>query len=388
MWPVAIVAGVVVIGAMAFFILSYGSNALKLPVLASPLKQMVQNTLLATLPPYLSLESIELESIPTGPESAKVNFKAIVTPKEDLYEVDRELEGTPTIILIKVVQPAGAKASFYGFFEASRTMDQWTLGSPQIGVGLQQFGSPRASFPPHSYITGSDDADAAVKEQAAKAAEQERVKKEREKEDARKQKEREEKEARERKERQEREEQARIEREKERREKEALQKKEEEEARQKLIDATAAHTYYIGTISHEDERQRLLLTFTEQNGILIRAEARNPDRGEKQTFIGELIFNPEPEEGNPNVAYPVVLSPIGEQKFKNDEVWRFYSRKGSLKLYLTDIGLEGEAYMEGSFSNAPYIVRLQRGDIKVPREESVKIPPVRDKKERSRRRAY
>jgi hypothetical protein len=356
----------------------------------SPPKKMVRDALLATLPPYFSLDSVELESVPTGPESAKVNFKAIVTPKEDLYEVDREVEGTPAIILLKVTQATGAKASFYGFFEASRTIDLWTLGSPQIGVGLQQFGSPRAAFPPHSYITGSDDANAALKEQAANTAEQERARKAAAEQQERERKARQEREAREQKERDEREKQARTAMEEKRKKEDEQQKKEDEDARQKLILATAAGTRYIGTISHGDEVQRLRLVFTEQEGALIRAEASNPDRSsksssrspiapaparsggrlrrksmtgssltpqEKQTFVGELVFDPKPERGRPDVAFTIVMSPIGKQDLSS-EVWGFYKSEGSLKLLLTDTGLEGEADMGAWYGS--YTIRLQQ----------------------------
>ena len=98
----------------------------------APPKQQVQDLVRASLPPFLSLDSIELESIPTGPEAFKVNFKVTVTPKEDLYQVDREVEGTPPVTLLKVVQAAGTKVSLYGSVEAHRTMDLWTLGSPEI----------------------------------------------------------------------------------------------------------------------------------------------------------------------------------------------------------------------------------------------------------------
>jgi len=141
----------------------------------APPKQMVQDALLASLPPFLSLDSIELEPIPTGPESVKVKFKAIVTPKEDLYRVYREVQGTPRVTLLKVIQTAGAKASLYGSVEANRTMDLWTLESPQIEIGLQQFGAPRGAFDAQSYVTGTARANAALEEQAANAQRQEQA---------------------------------------------------------------------------------------------------------------------------------------------------------------------------------------------------------------------
>ena len=69
----------------------------------SPPKQQVQDSIATALPPVLSLDSVKLEPISTGPESAKVNFKAIVAAKEDLYQVDREVDGMPRVTLLKVV---------------------------------------------------------------------------------------------------------------------------------------------------------------------------------------------------------------------------------------------------------------------------------------------
>jgi len=137
----------------------------------NPPKQPVEDAVRAALPAFLSLDSIELERIPTGPEAVKVNFKAIVTPKEDLCQEDRksEVAGTPTVTLLKVVQTAAAKASLYGSIAAHRAMDQWTLEAVQIQVGLKQFGEPRGAFPPRSYVTGSAEANKALEEQAANA---------------------------------------------------------------------------------------------------------------------------------------------------------------------------------------------------------------------------
>jgi hypothetical protein len=336
----------------------------------TPPKQQVQGAVRAALPPFLSLDSIELEPIPTGPEAVKVNFKAIVTPKEDLYQVDREVEGTPPVTLLKVVQAVGTEVSLYGSVEARRTMDQWTLESPEIQVGLRQFGAPRGAFPAQSYVTGSNEAKEALRQQAANAAEIERARKAAQAQRELEQKALLEQQAREAKARQEREEQARIVLEEQRKKEMEQRKKEEEErrkeeaaaeaeARQKLILATVAGTRYIGTLSYEGQRQRLRFVFTEQKGFVIRAEASNPDKPQqKQTFTGDLVFNPPPEKDGS--VYPIIMSPI-EGIGDEWEVWSFYrrGRTGSLKLRLTDTGLEGEAHTMW-LAGADYTIRLQR----------------------------
>lgn len=354
----------------------------------SPSKQQVQDAVAIALFSYLSLDSIELEPISTGPETAKVNYKATVFPKEDLCQIDREVEGTPKVTLLKVVQPAGTKASFYGFIMAHRIMDKWTLKSPQTESGLDQFGKPRGAFSSRFYITGTAEASAALRQQVvnaenqkqarkvalarqereriARAEQQAREKKEREEEQAREEKVRQERQAREEKMRQARAEQTRIAFEKQKaimtaqqKEEEAQKQKEEEALRQNLLLATIAGTRYIGTISSNNQRQRIRLVFTEQKNFLVRVEASNPDKpNEKQTFTGELFFDPKPEKSRPGVVYAIALSSIAEQKRVSGRFY-FYERNCSLKLRLTDAGLEGEANTTGVWP-CKYTIRLQR----------------------------
>jgi hypothetical protein len=268
--------------------------------------------------------------------------------------------------LLKVVQTAGTKLSLYGSVEARRTVDQWTLEPPQIQVGLRQFGEPRGAFGVQSYVAGTNEATAALKEQAVNAEIQQRAKKAAQEQRDLEQKALEERQAREEKARQAREEEARIAFEEQRQKaleqrkaEDEQQQKEAEAARQKLILATVQGTSYIGTISHDKELQRIRLVFTEQKNFLIRVEASNPDNPkQKQTFTGELVFNPQPEKAN-SVAYHIKLSPIaGSEYITRGTFDEFYEcSRGSLKLNLTDTGLGGEA----SFVYNGYTIRLQRG---------------------------
>lgn len=341
----------------------------------SPPKQQVQDAVAVVLPPFLSLDSIELEPISTGPETVKVNFKVIVTPKEDLCQVEREVEGTPKVTLLKVVQAAGTKSSLYGSVEAHRTMDQWTLGPPQVRVGLTQFGEPRGTFVAQSYITGSNEALAALKQQAANAElqrqakeaalkQQERERLAREEQQAREDKVLKERQAIAEKERKDREEQTRIafeaQRQKEmevRKKEDEQRQKEEEAARQKIILATVKGTRYIGTKTDYKSTQRLRVVFIDQNDTLIRAEVSNPDNPkEERTFVGELLFNPKPEKEG-GVAYSIVMSRIGGDDMTSDLFNIYKGRSVSLKLQLTDKGLEGIADL-GLGDRLP--IRLQR----------------------------
>ena len=138
----------------------------------SPPKQQVQNAVAAVIPPFVSLDSIELEPIAIGSESVKVNFKSIVISKEDLYQVDRMVDGTPRVTLIKKVQSQGTKFSLYGFVLAHRIMDNWTIETPLMQTGADQFGSPKGAFGSQAYVSGGNEAIAALKQQETNAENQ------------------------------------------------------------------------------------------------------------------------------------------------------------------------------------------------------------------------
>ncbi len=136
-------------------------------------------------------------------------------------------------------------------------------------------------------------------------------------------------------------------------------KAEEKVAFQKLCLATVPGTSYIGTIARGDMRCRLHLVFTEQKGVLIRAEVTCPDKPkEKQTFTGELVSNSQLKKDS-NVVYPIVMSPTGGSNWAatGDVLWFFRGSEGSLKLRLTDAGLEGET---GGWQFGGFTIRLQR----------------------------
>lgn len=325
----------------------------------SPPKEQVQDVVRANLPAFLSLESIDLEPINTGPEAVKVNFKATVTPKEDLYQVDREVEGTPRVTLLKVVQATGTRASLYGFVLGQRTVDKWTLEQPMIETGLRQFGQPRAAFDAQSYVTGTESANEALRQQAsnadkiAKAKEAARLERERERKALEEQKSRDE-EARKK-----REEEARIELERQRAMAAAQQKADEEKkqqeaeaARQQLLLATVPGACYSGTIiafkDYEHERiaqqQRIRIVFTEQKDFAITAEVNNPDDPkQKETFAGELVFDAKSEKDG--TSYPIRMSKVGKMgnNYSLDYFAVFYSRPGPLKLRLSEKGMNGDA---------------------------------------------
>ena len=322
---------------------------------SSPPKDAVRNAVAVVLPSFLSIDSIEIEPIATGPESYKINFKAVLATKENLYLVDREVEGTPRVTLLKVAQAAGSKVSIYGFLEARRMMDKWMLDTPVIQVGLDQFGKPRGAFNAQSYVTGSDEANAAlrqqtvnaeIQEQARKAAldRQERERLEQEKREEERRKLQEERQAREDTARKERERLARIEAEKQRQKEMEQQKKDEEAKRQPIIQATAIGTGYIGTIETPiyQRTQRLRLVFTKQTGFLVSVEVSNPDKpSQKETYSGRLDFDPQ-------ATYSILLSTGGVSS--------------ELKLRLTDTGLEGTATMDWPPSSLlqGHKIRLQR----------------------------
>ena len=118
----------------------------------------VRDALSATLPPYLAMGEVETEAIPTAPDQAKVNVKVVISPKETLYAPDRRVPGDPSILLIKPVQVAGGKVTLYGFVQAQRTLDRWTLAAPVFPDGFEALGRPRSAFGAECFVTNSPEA--------------------------------------------------------------------------------------------------------------------------------------------------------------------------------------------------------------------------------------
>lgn len=323
-------------------VVAFGLLGCSKSTVQSPPKQDVQNAVAVALPPFLSLDSIELEPISTGPESVKVNFKAIAAPKEALFQLDREVEGTPKVTLLKMVQAAGTKLTIYGCVKASLTMDKWTLESPQIQNGLNQFGTTRGTFDAQSYVTGSSEAKAALKQQTTNAELQQQAKK------AAFEQEESERIAREAQL-----EQARQVAEGKHLKDEEQRKKEEESVRQKVLLATVPGKRYVGTLSTAQSSQRLSLTFTEQNGFLIRAQLSNPDISvESRVFTGEILaghkdphdqkahqIRMSPADGGYNATQDIMHKKIGGTAL--DQFYFDQSRNWTVDIDLTETGLEG-----------------------------------------------
>jgi hypothetical protein len=323
----------------------------------TPPKQQVQDAVAGGLPSYVSLRSLELEPIATGPESVKVNFKAGVAVNEDLYQVERAVTGTPKVTLLKLVQAEGTKRNLYGFVVAHRFMDQWTLEAPQLQADPHPFGKPREAFKARAYVTGTAEANAALaaadqERQAQKAAleREERESSALAEREERAQKARAALQALEDQARRARLEQARLAFEEQGR-KEAEQRKQAEAqrqqeaaaARQKLVLATVPGARYLGTkTGYNASVQRIRLVFTEQKDALLRAEVINPDDpNEKRMFTGELRFNTKPEKDGA-VAYAIVMDGLRTHK-PNPNPNSIFDRSLSLKLQLTADGLEGIA---------------------------------------------
>ena len=174
--------------------------------------------------------------------------------------MDREVDGTPKVTLLKTVQAAGTKVSLYGSVEAKRIMDKWTLETPDIQVGLNQFGTPRGNFPAQSYLTDSEEASKALAQQAANLEQQRKELKARREQEEKDRQAREEEQAREEKARKDREAQNQKELDEQRQATIVQQKKEDDEKKAKaeaafheLMLATVPGSSYIGTISVENK---------------------------------------------------------------------------------------------------------------------------------------
>lgn len=289
----------------------------------------VEQAVKATLPPFLTLESLKTEPVPVGPEKIKVNFSAALSPKEDLFIADGELEGDSEIVLLRPVMKTGTRANAYGYVIARRMMEDWQIEHVEVVSGKEQFGGPRGAFGPQAVVAGSPEAEAALQRVKAKLEEGRRQKEEQERENERA-----------------------------RQEMEARRHQEIEALKERLLQATTPGTRYIGFLTnYYGQHQPLRLEFTERNGFMVKAVAVNPQNpSHSQSFHGQLAAKPDEEDRSKENKkfYPIWLSPVSPQEFMAGR-WDFYRHEGWLGLEVSEDGLEGSAYMAGD-----YRVRLQK----------------------------
>ncbi|MCX7006814.1 MAG: hypothetical protein NTY53_06135 [Kiritimatiellaeota bacterium] len=316
----------------------------------APPAQQVQDAVANSLPAHFTLLKLDLEPIATGPENAKFNFKATVELAEDLFAVEREVDGPTRVTLLKQTQPGGTKLLLYGHLVAHRLIDQWTLEPPQFQKDFRSLGKPRSVFGKHAYPAGSPEANEALRKQAAETEQLQQLQQSVAEQQERTQKARAENQAREEQERKARLEKARLAFEEQNRkvnehhqQTEAQWAQADAAARQQLLAATAPGTRYLGPrIGVNASTQRLALVFLEQQGTRLRAEASNPDgQTEKRTISGDLRFNAQPAS-NGAVAYTIVMHGLPSNKV-NPERNSIYERTIDLKLHLLGQGLDGVA---------------------------------------------
>ena len=129
--------------------------------------------------------------------------------------------------------------------------------------------------------------------------------------------------------------------------------------KQKVLQATAIDTTYIGIIKYDNHIQRIRITFTEQDGFLIGAIATNADApGQTRKFSGELKFDLKDAEN-----YPIALTAGPQPDGMTGNCFYFYTNDGTLQLKPSEEGLQGEAAMGGY----KYTFRLKK---ETPRSDS------------------
>jgi len=159
-----------------------------------PAKEDVKNRLASELPSYLSVQEIDIETIPTGKEGNTLcKFGLTVVPKENLFieassreciEIQADLlDRSVTGKISENVHHAASKAvmefpSQHTFLAVGSEMGKpivlhgsiiadlqgkaWKWGSPQFERAAVFDAKPKSAFPPTSLVEGSPEATAAV----------------------------------------------------------------------------------------------------------------------------------------------------------------------------------------------------------------------------------
>ena len=342
---------------------------------SGPPKADVQSAVSLVLPAYLSMKGIETEAISSGADSVKVNFKATVAPKENLYLVERRVAGSPAVTLLKLVQPEKTESTLYGSIEAKKVVDKWTLEKPVIQNGLTQFGAPKDSFDAFSFVVGSHEADQSLKEQIANlekaSAERKAILDRRIAEEeaiagseraavaraAALKKEDEDKQAAMLRQQDEDKQKLEAKAQMARQEELAKVKIAEDAARDKLSKMLSEGAEFTGVVSHPKSQSRIRMAFkvTGRQGMLVSISARNlDDPSEKREFHGEIkaVEQEDTPKDSPK-PYFAILSPGDKNvmafRERQSGKWAFWLSPGSF-----GIGIKKDESMfgEGRFGEA------------------------------------
>jgi hypothetical protein len=330
-----------------------------------PVKAM-EDAIKAETPAFIQLGDVQVEPV-IGPDGrGKVNFKVEFSAREDLYKVDRKVEGDPPVTLLKLVRRSGDKAAGYGVADVSRIVDLWKVESVTMQSGSPEFGFPLNTFGPNHYAADSKEAKEAIQLQAdnAKAAEQKEkdalAEQERKEAELRAQQAQREKEtqariaklneeaAQRQREEQLRQEQKRLEQEKERQIAQQQHQKELEDQHQKLLEATAPGVKYSGTISNnQGQQESILMQVKSRSDSSIQVIFSSPNGRARRIFEGDIVFAPKAEirlKSTDDVSPP----PNGPKRFERGSSGYFYFGKtyaASIRFTLT---LTDEGNIEGS----------------------------------------
>jgi len=293
-----------------------------------PPKDFVHNTVAVALPSFLSVKEIESESIPIGMGAFKTNFKATLAPKENLYEIEKEIPGDPIVVLLRTTQTTEASTLVYGHLVVNKLVDMWAVKTFEIETGLQQFGKPRGAFGPECVVSGTEEASKALRRQTDNAK---REKEEKERLAA----------AEIERNRILKEEQKALERivAAERQRKLEEQKKAESSEHQRILRATFAGACYKGTVTRREDVEHICLTFVEQDDFMVKAEVVSlSDKSRKAAFAGKLSFKAV-EDGEDLDYYHITMTSLKGRTWEPLSTSLFFSGSISLQLRLTDKGI-------------------------------------------------
>jgi len=334
-------------------------------------KEVMENAIKAETPAFIQLSDVQVEPVIGSDGKGKVNFKVEFSAKEDLYKVDRKVEGDPSITLLKLVRRSGDKAVGYGVADVSRIVDLWKIESVTMQSGSPEFGFPLGTFGPNHYVNDSKEAKEALQLQIDNAKATELAAKQKEEQTLAEQQQREkearariaklqEEEAQRQKEERLRQEQRHLEQEKERQVAQQHHQQELAKQRQKLLSATAPGVKYSGIISNNmGQQESILMQIKSRNDSSIQVVFSSPSNARaKRTFEGELVFEPKAEirlKSTDDVSPP----PNAPRRFERGSSGYFYFGKtyaANIRLTLT---LTDEGAIEGTGNF--YKVSLNQG---------------------------
>jgi hypothetical protein len=126
-----------------------------------PSEEASKEHLQTEFPAYIALNQVSFEFVKTSQNRVLVKFGAEVRVREDLFILEKQLEGDTKTNIVKMVSKSNEDKILYGRFGAQKLGRAWNFGAMQMESPI---GEPISRFSRPVYVLGTEEADSALQQ--------------------------------------------------------------------------------------------------------------------------------------------------------------------------------------------------------------------------------